>query len=362
MKFCVIDANNLAHRMKHAVRDTSDPSLCVGMILDRVFNAMKRAFLQFEATHMVVCFDSYSWRKEVYPEYKLRPRTEETESDMILRDAVKETLNELRAFLEECTNVTVLEHWGMEADDFIGRWVTLHDKPEFSNVIISSDRDFRQLVGERTELYDPLFNVLYTVDGVFIQDGKRARKNTEYVRKYGEDWKVKMTKVKKKVPLFDEFHEPITYKSGKQKTETIEVLEPEICDPEWELFYKCIRGDVSDNIHKSYPGVQDKRMREVFAKRGSVEWNAFMNETWPKDSDNPNVVKDKYEFNKLLIDLKNIPEEIMAVIDETIQEQFDKPLKRMVVRHFSKFCMKHDLPKPLKQLEVYGRVLSQPYL
>lgn len=353
MKFCIIDVSNLVHRAKHGVMKSSsvgnqpiylgptddddpDPAeerkfLKQGLILDAVFKSLRKAFDKFDSDHAVVCFDGRSWRKDFYPEYKKRPSKAKTPKELEDEDMIHEIIDSLMEFCQGYTNVTVLHSQGVEADDFIARWVQLHDEPAFEHVIVSRDSDFRQLVREGVELFAPAENVLYTVDGVYYQDGKKRKKDALTVEKYGETWTVKT----------DSDGNPVVY------------------DPEWELFFKCIRGDASDNIKSAFPKVRESKMREAFY--GDVKaWNNFINETWGPD-DNRQCVKQRYEFNRTLIDLTAQPEDVIELMDELIGEQIDKKPKRMIGAYFAKFCIKYGLDNMQSQAGYFTDILSKRY-
>ena len=349
MKFCIVDVSNLVHRAKHSVsrRDMSrnpydpfgdlpqdDPDdLRVGLILTVVFSGLLNTFQKFDSDHCVAAFDSRSWRRDFMPEYKANRRDRvKTPQDVHDHELITRTIDELRDFLKEYTNVTVLEAPGAEADDFIGRWVQLHDDPAFSHVIMSADGDFKQLVRDEVDLYNPMTHVLYTMDGVFHQDGKKVKSTDRTVDRYGQVWKVKLDK-KTKVPM--EF------------------------DPEWELFEKCIRGDVSDNIRSAWPRVSTVRMKKAFY--GSTEdWNNFINSTWGTDGEKKSV-RELYDRNKTLIDLSLQPEKIISVIDDQIESELDKELNRMVGSYFAKFCSKYSLSKLSQRADHFTNLLSLQY-
>lgn len=353
MKFCIIDASNLVHRAKHGVLkssqfnqpiylgpmddDEDDPMddqdlIKKGIILQAVFKSLRKAFEKFNSDHAVVCFDGRSWRKDYYPEYKKGAgRTAKTPSEIKDEELVHDVIDSFMDFCQKYTNVTVLYSQGVEADDFISRWVQLHDDPIFEHVIISRDSDFRQLVRPGVELFAPHENILYTVDGVYYQDGKRAKKDDVEVELYDETWKVRLDKEGK----------PVAY------------------DPEWELFFKCIRGDSNDNIKSAYPKVRETAMRKAFY--GSVQdWNNFINETWGPD-ENKKSVKERYEFNKTLIDLTAQPEEIVDLMDSIIEEQIDKKQKRMIGAYFGKFCIQFGLDDLQPQAGYFTQILSRRY-
>lgn len=82
-------------------------------------------------------------------------------------------------------------------------------------------------------------------------------------------------------------------------------------NPELEMFIKCIRGDVSDNIPSAYPRVSEKRLIQAFHNGNLLE---MLLNTRNKDG---RLVREAYEFNRQLIDLRLIP----APIQEQLQER-----------------------------------------
>jgi len=332
MKFCIIDASNLVHRAKHVISKYDSFDECVGLTLTIVFNSMKKSYEKFGAEHCVACFDSSSWRKEIYPEYKGdRVAKEKSPIKKEEDEIIWQVLSDLRKFLDEFTNVTVLHERDIEADDFIARWTQLHDDESFEHIIISGDGDFKQLVRPGVELYDPIRNFLYTADGIFYQDGKKPRKEQPVAQKHGETWKVKLTK------------------DG----------DPETFEPEWELFQLCIRGK-KNNLRTAYPRVRTNKMREAYDDRGGPKWNDFINTIWGPE-DNRQRVRDRYEENRLLIDLRRQPDEIKFVMDETINASLEKDAKTMVGAYFARFCGKYKLRKLVDQASAITQLLSAPY-
>lgn len=333
---CVVDFNNIIQRAKHVVKIYDTPEEYVGTIMSIVFNSLRKSFNKFNADHAVMCMDSYSWRNIVYPLYKANRKIDKadaSESDLLKHHLTKQVMRDLGVFLKDYTNVTVLEEYGVEADDFIARWVQRH--PNDEHVIVSADGDFKQLVRDNVELYNPLSGVMYTPVGVFYQPGGLLSgkfKGGETIQRYGEDWRVKLDK------------------QG----------EPERCDPEWELFFKCIRGDVSDNIKSSFPRVSVVRMRAALNARHTdpLIWNNFLNEEWGEDRVR---VGDRYEFNRSLIDLTNQPEEIIGLMDEVIDKEVLKEQKRMVSIYFQKFCSKYGLDRVSQGLNTMVPLLSYSY-
>lgn len=120
-----------------------------------------------EADHgkMVIACDSYSWRKDVFPEYKAARKanraTDKHDWPMIF-DLIEDTLNDLR----DNFPYAVIKIDSAEADDIIGA-LTVH-KADFGGedvVIISADKDFIQLQQYgHVEQWSPLFNKMIKED------------------------------------------------------------------------------------------------------------------------------------------------------------------------------------------------------
>ncbi|MFQ5563268.1 MAG: DNA polymerase I [Parvularculaceae bacterium] len=106
---------------------------------------------EHDPTHLAVIFDhsGKSFRNEIYPDYKgNRPEAPE---DLIPQfPLVREAT---RAF-----NVPCIEVEGFEADDIIATYARMAEEQGGEVVIISSDKDLMQLVGDRISLFDTMKN------------------------------------------------------------------------------------------------------------------------------------------------------------------------------------------------------------
>lgn len=360
MKFCIIDASNLIQRAKHGVfnnmkqtrglrylgpRDEEDDPIEAerqqkeSIMMDVIFSAIRKSAIRFDADHVVVCFDSESWRKQLYEDYKKKDKIKDvTPEEIENKEIIDRTINTVYQYLQKHTNVTVLRGDPAEADDFIARWVQIHDDAAFHHIIISRDSDFKQLVRDNVELYAPVEEYLYTANGVFYQENQTKKQIVQEAGKdipkaihYGEEWKV----------LLDDNGDPVVF------------------DPAWELFEKCIRGDTSDNIKSAFPRVQKTTMKKAFYG-GTIEWNSFLNSKWgPKD--NKQLVKDRYELNKMLIDLSAQPDIVIEYMDEIIGKEIDKPPGFMIGAYLRKFAVKHGLKWVQQSPTEYINVLSKAY-
>jgi 5'-3' exonuclease len=130
----VIDGDNLAHRLYHAVVDRPAAE-AFGFALSRLRKA-------FSPSHVVVVFDpldGHSWRRALWPAYKRRP------------DHADALVAMLRDSREQCrfARLAVALDDDVEADDLIGAYTEAAVREQMRVTIVSSDKDMVQLVRER---------------------------------------------------------------------------------------------------------------------------------------------------------------------------------------------------------------------
>lgn len=325
-QYILVDAANMFFRARHVVRG-EDAETKVGMAYHIMFNSINKVWRDFKGSHVVVCLEGRSWRKDADVNYKanrtaarmaLSPK--EAEEDKIFWQA----FDELKDFLAAKSNCTVLQHPRCEADDFIARFIQNH--PEDQHVIVSSDSDFFQLLAPNVRQFNGISKQLTTIEGIFDEKGRRV--------------KDKKTK---------------------------EDLAPP--DPAWLLFEKCMRGDSSDNVFSAFPGVREKGtknkvgLRDAFADRETkgFNWNNMMLQRWVDHEGTEHRVRDRYLHNKMLIDLTEQPEDIKLALDETINESVNKQRVQSVGLHFVKFCSKWNLVTIADKMTDHGEYLGATY-
>ena len=183
-----------------------DTSAILGFV-NSLFDVIKRE----KPDYIAVCFDKggSAERREIFPEYKAnRDKTPDA-----IRIAVPYIQNILKAM-----DIPVVERFGMEADDLIGTLAKQAEKQGFKTFMVTSDKDFGQLVSKNILMYRP------------------ARMGNQI-----EIWGIPEV----------------------QKRFGIE-------RPEQITDYLGMMGDASDNI-PGLPGVGDKTARKFIAEFGSME-------------------------------------------------------------------------------------------
>jgi 5'-3' exonuclease len=325
--YILVDTANTFFRARHVIRGSLEDK--VGMSLQTVFMSVRKAWREFKGDHVIFFLEGRSWRKDFYAPYK-RQRTEaraaqspqEQEEDRVFW----ETFDNFKDFITAKTNSTVLQHQQLEADDLIAGWIQSH--PEDTHVIISTDGDFAQLIAPNVKQYNGVMQITTTHQGYFDEKGK-------YV---------------------------VDKKTGLPKGPP---------EPEWLLFEKCMRGDTSDNIFSAYPGVREKGtknkvgLRDAFADRDSkgYNWNNLMLQRWTDHEGAEHRVLDDYTRNVKLCDLTAQPEDIKALMKETIESATtaDKNISQVGIR-LLKLCSEFDLVKISEQIQSYAEPLNARYI
>jgi 5'-3' exonuclease len=325
MSYILIDLSNLFYRGRHAIQGNAE--LKLGMAFHITFHSIKKAWQDFDGKHVVVCLEGRSWRKDYYEPYKRNRadnRAAMTPKEKDEEELFWESFNELKAFITEKTNCTVLHHPQLEADDLIAGFIQNH--PESKHVIISTDSDFQQLIGPNVSQYNGVADHHITHEGYFDAKGK---------------------------PVLDK-------KTGEPKKPL---------DPEWMLFEKCMRGDTSDNVFSAYPGVRTKGTKnkvgltEAFADRTNkgYAFNNLMLQRWTDHNGVEHRVLDDYERNRQLIDLSAQPEHIRTIITETINENSKPKEITQVGIRLLKFCQSFDMKRMMDNIQQFAEPFQARY-
>ena len=327
MHYLIVDTANTFFRARHSAHRQADTWDKLGFAIHVTLASVNKAWRDQKADHVIFCLEGRSWRKDFYKPYKANRAVarqsmseKEAEEDKMFWEA----FDDLKTFLSEKTNCTVLQHPNLEADDLIAGFIQAH--PNDHHTIISTDTDFYQCLAPNVNQYNGVADELHTLNGIFDKKGKIVIDKT--------------TKEPKQIP-----------------------------DPKYILFKKCLRGDPTDNVFSAYPGVREKGTKnkvgimEAYAdmdKKG-FSWNNLMLQTWTDHNNEEHKVLDDYYRNRTLVDLTAQPEDIKVKIKETITAG-SVPLNRpMVGAQFLKFCGKYDLVKLSDNAGAISTILSAGY-
>jgi 5'-3' exonuclease len=325
-KYILTDGSNLFYRQIKMTNPALGIDSAIGMALHMILHSMKKEYNKWHGTHTVFFLEGRSWRKDVYPEYKANRKVsfaQQTPKEQEDHGILVEAFDDFVDYLDKRTNITVLQSARAEADDMITIFIEAH--PDDQHILVSSDSDFYQLLRfPNLMIYDPVKDIMIKRDGIFNDDGLRLAFDITSGAKI---------KVGKESPDF-------------------------VCNPDWynyALFLKCIRGDDTDNIFSAYPGVREKGtkttvgIREAYEDRNNkgYSWNNFLLQKWVDHNQQEQRVKERYEFNRKLIDLNEIPEDVKIECLQNIAEEIErKNISSVDIgHHFMKFCGKWTLKK-----------------
>lgn len=309
VKFQIIDAMNLFFATKHVVRGDADQK--GAMAIHVAIQSMAKAWRMFDIDHVVMALEGpNNWRYSQLKNYKgqrklkdLERSARELEEDEIFFSYI----DGFAKFINERTNITVLQAPGCEADDMIARWIQLHEDDK--HIIISNDTDFYQLLAPNVTIYRPQQKQI--IDTTSIIDSETD-------------------------------HLVLDPKTKKPKSPP---------EPKWELFKKICKGDKTDNILPAIPPrIRETKIRAAYDDRNNKGFD--FNNLMLTEYDDPLTGKsvktlDRFRENERLIDLTKQPKEILDCAAEAIIIAVDKePIPNSKIGHsFMRFCSEYDLQR-----------------
>lgn len=303
MKLLVFDISNMLYRSYFANQATTgndvDTATCLAAHMALV--TLNKYFNKFKPHAVYIAGDRSSWRK-MYTQsevclsgkvYKGNRRQKQTPKQKAAYEEFMRHVQEFEDMIAEHTSIRVLAADKLEADDLIAGVVQMH--PDDEIIIISTDRDFMQLIRPGVTLIDPASDKPRTL----------------------EEW------------------------NG---------------DAKYFMFEKCLRGDTGDNVQAAFPRVRKTRIRAAYTD--AFERENLMHETWVNHNGKTHKVKDLFEENELLMDLSAQPDFVRERIEATIHNAEENP-GEFSYFHFLKYCGKYKLKKIADQLESYVTMLSR---
>ncbi len=188
MRTLIFDLSNIMYLSGYRQDPLVDNDSAAEELAERAAVYMRTWYRMFSPDRFIFACDASSyWRKDIFPDYKAH-RQEDT-----LKRLVRRAIGHYKTkHIKHC-----LEHDGCEADDVI---YALTQYLPGHKIIVSSDKDFEQLMNDQVWLFDPR-----------TQTYRRPAQNVKF-----------------------------------------------------DLFLKCIRGDRGDNIPSAYPRVLTKRLKLIF--------------------------------------------------------------------------------------------------
>ena len=169
----IIDATNTFIRVFSAVPALNDDGMHIGGVTG-FLRSIAANIRQHKPTRCIIVFDGKGGsakRKKLYPNYKANRanktafnRYQEFASLDDEQDSMKRQYGRMIQYLH-CLPVTTMAIDHIEADDAIAYLTAqVYDKPSNRVTIVSTDRDFLQLVDDRVSVWSPVKKRMYTPD------------------------------------------------------------------------------------------------------------------------------------------------------------------------------------------------------
>ncbi len=155
----LLDGSSYIHRAYHAIRNLQNAS---GFPTNAIFGFTKmilKLLSDKKPKFLAIVFDAKgpTFRHEIYDEYKAnRPPMPD---DMVVQlPFIREVVKNL--------GIAMLQESGYEADDIIGTLARVGESEGFNVVVISGDKDFRQLIGPRISMWDTMKDKITDYDSL----------------------------------------------------------------------------------------------------------------------------------------------------------------------------------------------------
>ncbi|RLB15842.1 MAG: DNA polymerase I, partial [Deltaproteobacteria bacterium] len=145
----LVDGSSYLHRAYHAIRNLSNSK---GFPTNVVFGFTKmllKLLQEKKPKYVAIVFDAKgpTFRHEIYEAYKAnRPPMPE---DLALQIPLVKKI--IKAF-----NIKILEKEGYEADDLIGTLARRCEEQGHEVIMVTGDKDFRQLISPRVSIWDTM--------------------------------------------------------------------------------------------------------------------------------------------------------------------------------------------------------------
>ena len=145
----LVDGHSYIHRAYHAIRNLSNSKGFPTNIIFGFTKMLLKLLADKKPKYIVIAFDvkGPTFRHRIYEDYKAnRPPMPDDMSIQI--PFTKEIIKNL--------NIKIIEKEGYEADDVIGTLARLCEDKGFKIIIVSSDKDFRQIISPNISMWDSM--------------------------------------------------------------------------------------------------------------------------------------------------------------------------------------------------------------
>jgi DNA polymerase-1 len=183
MKVLIIDGNNLQHRAMHAYQGLTNNVKPVSIIYGMI-QLTSHMIKQFRPDKVYICWDTarHKARLKLHPDYKgtRKAKTLRTPEEYANIEEQRKVVMKLY----DALGVTQVIGPGMEADDWI--YMLTRKYPHAFITIVSSDKDFNQLLGNRLKIWNPHKSLLIGKHNVRAHFGYSEKECIDYLSLVGD--------------------------------------------------------------------------------------------------------------------------------------------------------------------------------
>ena len=179
-KILIIDGDNLAHRALHRFNTfTTSKGIPSGVVFGVPF-MLSSLIAKFLPNEVFIVFDGgrAQWRKDLLPTYKEREHKIDVDYEEFYRAKEKLRLNLQHLGLK------VLWEKGTEADDLIA--VLVRRTKSAYITLVSSDKDFHQLISPTVSVYRPSNDTLLNTHNLKEVEGYHPHEALDYLTMLGD--------------------------------------------------------------------------------------------------------------------------------------------------------------------------------
>jgi 5'-3' exonuclease len=286
--------------------DTSDWIPMFAHLLLKNLSYLKMKF-EHEYGELVICVDNRSnWRKDVYPEYKGNRKGKRDESNIDYAGFYAEQ-DIIISYLEEHFPFRVLLVDKCEADDIVGILAKKYSAVE-KTVVVSSDKDFKQVLEYGARLFDPMTKVFVTMTQEQLKEWK-----VEHIL-FG-DKADNIPSIKDSTEFTPEFKNYLSENGVYKDIPVIEFLDMEMSK---DLFnrYTIYEMITAGKLKGQLRDVKKIYKKPQFGEKGAYKFAKDLKENI---KDNPLYIR-HFKRNQVLVLFDKIPEEIQADILKSYKE------------------------------------------
>ena len=293
MKNVLVDFSHLAYRSFFSCR-TDIEDVGWGFFKHVMYNSIFSFCYKFNPDRIIIAADSkMNWRKKVYPSYKGNRKEKRDLQDDVDWEGLYGAMDELLKEMSVYFPFMVLRIQYMEADDIIGAYVKYHQ--DETSVIVTSDNDYIQLLQyKNASIYDPM-------QGKF-------KKSTDPLK----DLKVKILSGDNgdnipniiKRTMKDTVKKRLGEKTAEKMVESPEKLKDLFNDDTLIL---------EENGDTAYITENDQKIELTIGKQAKLG----------------------YKRNSILIDFNHIPDKLVQIMNNTIDD-YIMPDGKNIFKYFSK--------------------------